>query len=74
YDMGLEEAKDLARRAIYHATHRDAYSGGIVRMYWVNKDGWVAYPLEDVSELYYQYHPEIEITNAADSPLTVNAA
>ena len=24
------EAYDLARRAIYHATHRDAYSGGTV--------------------------------------------
>lgn len=30
FDMADEEAYDLARRAIYHATHRDAYSGGIV--------------------------------------------
>ncbi|KAI9468372.1 Proteasome subunit beta type-5 [Coemansia sp. RSA 989] len=74
YDMDLDEAKDLARRAIYHATHRDAFSGGIVRMYWLHKDGWTAYPLEDVSELYYKYHPEITFSNAADSPLTVNAA
>ncbi|KAJ2450425.1 Proteasome subunit beta type-5 [Coemansia sp. RSA 2336] len=74
YDMDLDEAKDLARRAIYHATHRDAYSGGIVRMYWLHKDGWTAYPLEDVSELYYKYHPEITFSNAADSPLTANAA
>ncbi|KAJ1835013.1 Proteasome subunit beta type-5 [Coemansia sp. RSA 2706] len=74
YDMELEEAKDLARRAIYQATHRDAYSGGVVRMYWIHKDGWTAYPLEDVSELYYKYHPEINITHAAESPLAVNAA
>ena len=31
WDMTDEEAYDLGRRAIYHATHRDAYSGGIVR-------------------------------------------
>ena len=30
-EMTDEEAFDLGRRAIYHATHRDAYSGGIVR-------------------------------------------
>ncbi|PIA13134.1 proteasome beta 5 subunit-like protein [Coemansia reversa NRRL 1564] len=70
YDIGLEEAKDLARRAIYHATHRDAFSGGIVRMYWVHKDGWEAYPLEDVTELYYKYHPDITMTNALEAPLT----
>lgn len=29
YDMTDEEAIDLGKRAIYHATHRDAYSGGI---------------------------------------------
>jgi len=29
-DMADDEAYDLARKAIYHATHRDAYSGGIV--------------------------------------------
>jgi len=31
WDLQDEEAYDLARRSIYHATHRDAYSGGIVR-------------------------------------------
>lgn len=31
WDMTDEEAFDLGRRAIFHATHRDAYSGGIVR-------------------------------------------
>lgn len=30
HDLQDEEAYDLARRAIYHATHRDAYSGGSV--------------------------------------------
>ncbi len=29
-DLTVEEACELGRRAIYHATHRDAYSGGII--------------------------------------------
>ena len=28
WDMTDEEAQELGRRSIYHATHRDAYSGG----------------------------------------------
>jgi len=30
WDLEVEEAIQLGRRAIYHATHRDAYSGGVV--------------------------------------------
>ena len=30
WDLTEQEAYDLGRRAIYHATHRDAYSGGVV--------------------------------------------
>ena len=30
YDMSVDEARELGKRAIYHATHRDAYSGGSV--------------------------------------------
>ena len=30
YDMSVEEAIDLGTRAIYHATHRDSYSGGVI--------------------------------------------
>lgn len=31
FDMTLKEAVDLGTRAIYHATHRDVSSGGVVR-------------------------------------------
>lgn len=30
YNLSVADAIDLGRRAIYHATHRDAYSGGVV--------------------------------------------
>ena len=26
----VEEAIELGKRSIYHATHRDAYSGGVI--------------------------------------------
>lgn len=53
--MKDEEAYDLARRAIYHATHRDAYSGGIVSIYHMKKDGWVKISGDDVFKLHYDY-------------------
>uniref|UniRef100_A0A8C7VDC9 proteasome endopeptidase complex n=1 Tax=Oncorhynchus mykiss TaxID=8022 RepID=A0A8C7VDC9_ONCMY len=31
-DMTVEEAYELGRRGITHATHRDAYSGGVVKL------------------------------------------
>lgn len=31
WDLSDTEAQELGRRAIYHATFRDAYSGGVVR-------------------------------------------
>jgi 20S proteasome subunit beta 5 len=30
YELSAQEAIELARRAIYHATHRDAASGGLI--------------------------------------------
>ena len=31
YEMSLDQAVELGVRAIYHATHRDTGSGGVVR-------------------------------------------
>jgi hypothetical protein len=39
YDLTNEEAYDLGRRSIYHATHRDAASGGIIRVYHMKSTG-----------------------------------
>jgi 20S proteasome subunit beta 5 len=41
WDMNATEAAELGRRAIFHATHRDAYSGGYINVYHVKSDGWV---------------------------------
>merc|ERR550537_1677962 len=39
YELETEAAFDLARRAIFAATHRDAYSGGTVRVYHITDKG-----------------------------------
>jgi len=60
YGMGVEEAYDLGQRAIYHATHRDAYSGGVVNLYHMRQDGWIKVSQTDVAKLHYQYQEEKE--------------
>ncbi|XP_054165335.1 proteasome subunit beta type-5-like [Oppia nitens] len=58
WDMTDEEAYDLGRRAIYHATHGDAYSGGIVRVASIKEDGWKMISEEDCKDLHYRYLEE----------------
>ncbi|XP_072359760.1 proteasome subunit beta type-5-like [Scyliorhinus torazame] len=55
HDMSPKEAYDLAKQAIYHATYRDAYSGGIVSLYHVKETGWVRICRDDVMELHQKY-------------------
>ncbi|KAL1915827.1 uncharacterized protein VTP21DRAFT_6215 [Calcarisporiella thermophila] len=58
YDLSVADAIDLARRSIYHATHRDSYSGGVVNLYHVKEDGWVFIDQRDVSDLHYEYQDQ----------------
>lgn len=60
YDLEDVDAYELGRRAIYHATHRDAYSGGIVRVYHMTKDGFVHISDEDCMDLHYKYKEQKE--------------
>eukprot|EP00497_Spongosphaera_streptacantha_P003080 TRINITY_DN3724_c0_g1_i1.p1 TRINITY_DN3724_c0_g1~~TRINITY_DN3724_c0_g1_i1.p1 ORF type:complete len:101 (+),score=10.81 TRINITY_DN3724_c0_g1_i1:154-456(+) len=39
YDMDVEAAIKLGRRAIFHATHRDAASGGFINVYHIKENG-----------------------------------
>ncbi|KAK4536274.1 hypothetical protein CDCA_CDCA08G2299 [Cyanidium caldarium] len=41
WDMEPAAAAELGRRAVFHATHRDAFSGGYINVYHVRADGWV---------------------------------
>ncbi len=53
-DMTQEEAIELGKRAILHATHRDAYSGGInngeMCVRFVVSFGWLVLPVYHVNE------------------------
>lgn len=60
YDMTVEEGLELGKRAIYHATHRDAYSGGYVNLYHMKETGWEHISWTDVADLHYQYKAEKE--------------
>ncbi|XP_041455401.1 proteasome subunit beta type-5-like [Lytechinus variegatus] len=60
WELSVEEARDLGQRAIYHATHRDAYSGGVVNLYHMQETGWVKVSSTDVKDLHYRYLDEKE--------------
>ena len=53
--MSTEEAVQLGRLAIYHATHKDSASGGMVRVYHVIEGGWEkVIEGDDVSTMHYE--------------------
>jgi len=59
WELSLADGIELGKRAIYHATHRDGASGGVVRVYHVHKDGWTKIEEgQDVDELHWKYAKE----------------
>ena len=63
WDLSVEEACELGRRAIYHATFRDAFSGGTISVYHVNENGWTKVSGTDVGELHFEYYPADPVEN-----------
>lgn len=61
HDLTEAEAIDLAQRSIWHATHRDAFSGGKVMVYVVRQDGWEKICRLDVEDLAWKYVAEKRI-------------
>merc|ERR1711934_190845 len=57
-DLSVDDACELARRSIYHATHRDAYSGGTCSVYHIGPEGWTRRSQTDVGDLHYMYANE----------------
>ena len=57
-DLSVEDALELGQRAIYHATYRDAYSGGHINLYLMKETGWEHIAWRDVTELHYKYQAE----------------
>ncbi|CAM9402363.1 unnamed protein product [Choristocarpus tenellus] len=63
--MTDEEAIELGKRAIYHATFRDAASGAINNIYLVKPTGWIKVFSGDVNDMHYKYKEEKEAAYAA---------
>eukprot|EP00892_Ulva_mutabilis_P010948 jgi/Ulvmu1/8225/UM041_0034.1 len=57
-DISVDEAIELGRRAIYHATFRDTASGGTVSVYHVTEHGWKKVRGDDVGDLHFEYYPD----------------
>ena len=53
--LTVEQACDLARKAIFHATYRDGGSGGYVSVYHVHTNGWTKISRDDQTLLYDRY-------------------
>ncbi|CAG9467352.1 unnamed protein product [Pedinophyceae sp. YPF-701] len=68
WDLSIAEAVELGRRAIYHATFRDAVSGGTVSVYHVSENGWTKMRGDDVGELHFEYYskPELHPTSGTN--------
>jgi 20S proteasome subunit beta 5 len=64
WDMTDEEAIDLGKRAIYHATHRDAMSGGVNNVYLVKETGWIKVFSGDVKDLHDIYGVDARLAAA----------
>lgn len=54
-DLTREEALELGRRAIFHAGHRDAGSGGLINQYFIDERGWQKIGSDDTNDLYREY-------------------
>ncbi|CAN0377551.1 unnamed protein product [Pylaiella littoralis] len=50
-DMSLQEAAALAKRAVRHATYRDAFSGGFINVFRVDASGWTRLDVDDAGFL-----------------------
>lgn len=58
--MTDQEAQELGRRAIMHATYRDTGSGGWCNLYHVSADGQRYLGKTDVSDKFYSFMAEVK--------------
>ncbi|KAG7830790.1 hypothetical protein KL920_001381 [Ogataea angusta] len=54
WDLSVDDALYLGKRAILAAAHRDAYSGGSINLYHVTENGWVFHGNHDVGPLFWE--------------------
>merc|ERR1712196_563974 len=67
HDLDEKAAIELGKRAIYHATHRDAYSGGTINVFVIRDTGYEQMYKGDMNELHYgQYMQEKQDAEGGD--------
>ncbi|KAI0220693.1 Proteasome subunit beta type-5 [Massospora cicadina] len=55
YNLSVEDALELGKRSIYHAAHRDAFSGGSINLYHMTENGWVFHGNHNFHDIHDQY-------------------
>ena len=51
WDLEIEEACELSRRAIFEASQKDPFSGGNINTYIIRKSGWIKVSFDDIGSL-----------------------
>ncbi|KAM4854060.1 proteasome subunit beta type-11 [Thomomys bottae] len=84
YEMSVQEAYALARYAVAHATHRDAYSGGSIDLFHVRESGWehvsrsdvctLNTQLQDLPELHQELEAQVEASQTQPGSTTPHRA
>lgn len=59
-DLTKFEAIDLGRKAVYIATHRDAYSGGTINVYHIDSNGWELISSKDMNDYEFLSHKKVK--------------
>jgi 20S proteasome subunit beta 5 len=73
YDMSVPDAIELGQRAIFHATHRDAASGGVINVYHVKEGGWEKISSDDMMITYRNFQATRQAEDAASDAAKTTA-
>jgi len=71
WDMTVDEAIELGKRAIMHAVHRDAMSGGINNVYLITPDGWKHVFAGDTMDTFDRHYPVTVLNPPANAAAAV---
>lgn len=72
WDLTDEEAQELARRSIYAASHRDAFSGNTCNLYHVKEEGWQFIGVYRMSSTLSCTNPCSQVTTTSLSCITMD--
>lgn len=67
WDLTVDEAIELGKRAIMHAVHRDAMSGGINNVYHITPDGWRHVFAGDTMDTFDRHYPTTVLNPPANA-------